>query len=123
MMDNQEQFIVTNQEIQLIKRMCVSWWDCEFGAPAIDCKRPYGNSNVLKDMADILGFLDDLENLEYISDETEEAYTEQVIEEQEEVLLELHSNMQTVLQILIDNLSLEAGTYQRQKYGGKWTKV
>jgi hypothetical protein len=36
---------------------CVYWrWeDCEFGAPSVDCKRPYGNSSVYRDIADILG--------------------------------------------------------------------
>ena len=34
--------------------MCTRWDDCEFGAPAIDCKRPYGNSDVYNDIAKIL---------------------------------------------------------------------
>jgi hypothetical protein len=35
--------------------MYITWDDCEFGAPACDCKRPYGNSDVYGDMAEILG--------------------------------------------------------------------
>ena len=33
----------------------VTWDDWEFGAPGIDPKRPYGNSNVFADIAEILG--------------------------------------------------------------------
>ena len=44
MMDDKKTFEVKPEHIKLIKKMCISWQDCEFGAPAIDCKRPYGNS-------------------------------------------------------------------------------
>ena len=48
-------FELTEEHIKLLRQMCVSWDDCEFGAPAIDCKRPYGNSDVYSDIAKILG--------------------------------------------------------------------
>ena len=111
-----ETFTVTDQHIKLIKRMCVSWWDCEFGAPSIDCKRPYGNSDVLTDMAEILGFFDDI-------DPDNEGLIETILDEQLETLLQLHGETQTVLQILIDNLSLSEGEYQRERYGGRWIKI
>lgn len=36
--------------------MFVGWQDCETGAPEIDPKRPYGNSYVPEDIAEIVGF-------------------------------------------------------------------
>ena len=114
-------FTITKQEIKLVQEMYVSWDDCEFGAPSIDPKRPYGNSDVLLDMAEILGFLPG-DKYKY-KEQNQDAYEEMVVVEQEEVLLELHSNMQTVLQILIDNLSLKEGIYKKEKYNGRWEKV
>lgn len=48
-------FTVTDDHLKLLRRASVGWSDCEFGAPEIDPKRPYGNSNVLGDIAEILG--------------------------------------------------------------------
>lgn len=48
---------------KLLKHANFQWNDCETGAPEIDPKRPYGNSNVEDDVREIL----DLPNL---TDET-----------------------------------------------------
>lgn len=50
------------EHIKLAKRMYVQWQDCEYGAPEIDPKRPYGNSDVEGDIAEILGWEVDEEN-------------------------------------------------------------
>ncbi|QEM41485.1 hypothetical protein SEA_FORZA_16 [Gordonia phage Forza] len=49
-------FEVTEDHIKLAKRTYFSYdeW-CEFGGPVVDPKRPYGNSSVYEDMAEILG--------------------------------------------------------------------
>lgn len=86
-------FILKPEHLLLLKRMFTSWFDCEFGAPSIDPKRPYGNSDVLKDMKEILG----------------KSFTKKELNE-------LHKEMQTVLQIVVRNCNLEPGTYQTDKY-------
>ena len=48
-------FVFTEQHRALLRRMIVGWQDCEYGAPEIDPKRPYGNSSVEQDIAEILG--------------------------------------------------------------------
>lgn len=48
-------FELKEEHLKLLRNVCVYWDDCEFGAPAVDCKKPYGSSNVYKDMAKILG--------------------------------------------------------------------
>lgn len=50
-------FTLTEDHIKLLRRACVGWQDCETGAPEIDPKRPYGNSFVAGDVAEILGRL------------------------------------------------------------------
>lgn len=53
-----KRFVLTEEHRKLLKAMCVSWNADEFGAPSIDPKRPYGNSDVLEDMCEILGITD-----------------------------------------------------------------
>jgi hypothetical protein len=69
-------FTITPEHIKLLKNASVRWDDCEFGAPAIDCKRPYGNSSVILDMVEILGYSPGSypeEHLRRIHKETEQA--------------------------------------------------
>lgn len=49
------EFTVTDEHLRLLRRAYVRWEDGEFGAPGINSKRPYGNSNVYADIAEILG--------------------------------------------------------------------
>ena len=42
--------------MKLLEKACWDYEECEYGAPAIDCKRPYGNSDVEGDIAEILGW-------------------------------------------------------------------
>src|ERR1700693_3694178 len=51
-------FTVTEDHLKLLRRARVSWDDAEYGAPAIDPKRPYGSSKQVRDMAEILGLAD-----------------------------------------------------------------
>src|ERR1700734_729843 len=85
------EFTVTEDHLKLLRHAYVGWDDCEFGAPAIDCKRPYGNSDVIDDIAEILGVPD-----------------EQVRDEESEILPGvkaaftcLHGETATVLQIAL----------------------
>jgi hypothetical protein len=49
-----KQFTVTDEHLRRLRRAYVWWDDIEFGAPGSDPKRPYGNSNVYGDIAEIL---------------------------------------------------------------------
>lgn len=50
MIQGTETFEIKNEHLELLKRAFVSWDSCEYGAPAINCKRPYGNSYVEGDI-------------------------------------------------------------------------
>ncbi len=52
-MKNKE-FTVTDDHLTLLQHMYIGWQDCEYGAPEVDPKRPYGNSGVATDIAEIL---------------------------------------------------------------------
>lgn len=61
-------FYITDDHIKLLKRMYVTWYDCEYGAPCVDPKRPYGNSDVEGDICEILKWEDNDENLDKARD-------------------------------------------------------
>jgi hypothetical protein len=106
-------FTVTKEHILLLKNLQVEWSDVEFGAPEIDPKRPYGNSDVIRDIAEIIY--------------GPKAYNEMVDEDgllpakTEDKLCNLHKDMQTVLQICVFNNGVKAKTYVlKDKYGSDW---
>lgn len=45
---------ITADHLTLVENLEWLWEDCEYGAPAVDCKRPYGNSDVERDIAEAL---------------------------------------------------------------------
>jgi len=108
-------FTITEDHLKLVQQMYFNYdAACEFGAACVDPKRPYGNSDVFYDIAEIL-------NIKGNYDEDEE-YTE-FTEEQEEIMMKLHKSMKTVLQIVTRTLSFETGHYAAQPYSQQWRKV
>lgn len=102
-------FELKKEHITLLNNCYISWNNCEFGAPGLDCKRPYGNSIPEYDIADILGWpiFDD----------------EPLTEDQEVEARHLHQELQTALQVVLDTKSFEPGTYEKEIYGNKWRRV
>ena len=107
-------FVVKENHLKLLRRAYVSWDDCEYGAPAIDCKRPYGNSDVVNDMMEILG----IDNKKRFPDD-EPFYTDEEIEYVEN----LHAETKVVLQIVLATGMFKAGTYESDKYTDNWKKI
>lgn len=102
-------FILKEEHLKLLRKMCVRWGDCEFGAPAIDCKRPYGNSDVYKDIAKILGIKGD------IVDDREVFSLEQI-----NLMKELHEETEIALQIVLLTGEFRTGEYVSDEYLGNW---
>jgi hypothetical protein len=90
--------------------MYVSWQDCEFGAPEINPKRPYGNSDVIPDILEILG-------LPYDSENPNEAL--------EDFAQKIHKETETALQIFLIIGKMEVGEYEKKdKYNDRsWVKI
>lgn len=107
-----QKFVVTHEHLKLLQRMYVGWQQCEYGAPEINPKRPYGNSDVEADIAEILGW------------EYEEDPWDGMPADLRAVAHDIHSEMQTVLQILVVNLHIYVGKYEKpDKYGIQWSYV
>lgn len=113
-------FTVTKDHIALLKAAFTSWNDLENGAPSIDPKYPYGNSWFYGSMAEAMGWpmpLDEDGEVEDYGD-----FPEEVCER----MGTLHQDMQTVLQILLDNCTegIKPGVYTCPKDKDKgWTPV
>jgi len=102
--------------------MYVGWQDCETGAPEIDPKRPYGNSDVSNDVIRLLDWCD-LDNIEEEEDEDdfyESSEYEQLCDRAEMI----HAQTETALQIILYTGKFEAGDYiNKEDYGIDWVKL
>lgn len=100
-------FTVTDEHLRLLRRAYITWDDAEFGAPGIDPKRPYGNSNVYGDIAEIL-------------DVPESTWTDEELNpllDAEWRFLRLHVETAIALQIALATSEFRTGRYVR---GGEW---
>lgn len=104
-------FTITEDHLKLARKMYVGWNDCEFGAPEIDPKRPYGNRYVYGDIAEIIG-------MQPVS-QSEEPFSQ----EQRNHMAVLHKQMECVLQIGLSTGSFEVGNYEGEDYGNGWIKA
>lgn len=109
----QIKFELRPEHVKLLSSAYVYWEGGEFGAPSIDCKRPYGNSSVIEDIAEILG-------LEQFEDADGEKH---LSKEQVELCEKLHGETEQALQIVLSTKSFEPGIYVREQYEQtSWTK-
>jgi len=102
-------FELKEEHIKLLRHMYVRWDDCEFGAPSIDCKRPYGNSRVHKDIAKILG-------IKGIIIDDEEIFSQ----EQINLMNKLHKETEIALQIVLITGEFRSGEYIADDYLDNW---
>jgi len=109
-----ERFTMTRNHLKLLRRMWVGWDDTETGAPGINPKRPYGNSNVAADIHEILtGESIGMSN----------SKRDSLTEEEEEKYLKLHKETETALQIALTTGQFKAGKYEADQYDRNWRLV
>lgn len=108
-----EKLTITEDHLKLVKRMYVDWNDCEYGAPYVDPKRPYGNSDVESDIAEILGW----------KIKTDRYGDRVMTESQSKKAAKIHSEMENVLQICFRFLQFKTGTFKRENSWDNWEKV
>lgn len=127
-------FEIKPEHLKLLKEMYVSWDDCEFGAPCIDPKRPYGNCDVYEDMIKILGLKEIKEGIfEFTLFEKtwilkgEDKNNLYLDGKDERKLLnelkKLHDEMDKVLQICLSTQTFEIGTYKAEEYSNNWFNI
>lgn len=105
-----KQFRITADHLKLMRRMNVDWCGDEFGAPSIDPKRPYGNSSVIQDIAEIVG----------VDIPEESTPASQLLEER---LSSLHRETKRALQVVLSAGTFAEGLYQADEYRNNWTRI
>ena len=109
---NATRFTVTDEHLRLLRRAYVSWDETEFGAPEIDCKRPYGNSDVLGDIAEIL----EIPDSEWADEEMDP------LPDYGQRFLRLHVETAVALQIALSTGEFRAGSYTREDGSHGWKR-
>ena len=106
-------FLLKKQHIALLQRMNIYWEDDAYhGAPAVDIKRPYGNSDVWEDVAEIAGF-------EMFKDDNGEKH---FLEGTRNKCLNLHRETAQALQVCLAAQSFDPGEYVADDYRENWRK-
>lgn len=93
-----EYFTITKNHLKLLKSMHIEWSDGPYGgSPCVNEKRPYGNSDVLGDVADIIG----------IKHDGDGCFEEEIFD----FLRTLHKETATALQICLCTGNFKTGVY------------
>ncbi len=111
------EFTVTEDHLKLLRRVYVAWDFGEgYGAPGINPKKPYGNSSVERDIAEILDVADE----DWIYEDGHKAY---VTPEAEERFTRLRVETMVVLQIVLATGEFRPGRYRRATaWGIDWQR-
>lgn len=95
-------------------RVYVGWQYCEYGAPEINPKRPYGNSDVEGDVAEILG---------WIPEDDDDGYPI-LSEKQQEAAWKIHRETDQALEVILNAKSFEPGLYKTSNpYSNDWHRA
>ena len=112
-MEQETNFTITERHLKLLEKMYVRYEDnFEFGAPIVCPKRPYGNSNVISDIGNIL-------DMPSVSIDGEKRYIDDVQEE----MCKLHKETAIALQICLRMGKFEVGEFHTKNWGFDWTVV
>jgi hypothetical protein len=103
-------FLVTSKHLALAKRLSIIWYDRENGGPGADIVRPYGNSGLISDIAEIIG---------YPLPEGDACFSAAA----EHYLEGLHRDMHIVLQIILHTRQVKAGVYKKPSLTDDWVAV
>jgi len=101
------------EHILLLKNMSIDWQDCEYGAPEVNPKRPYGNSSGSADVCRVLGWVKNPDYDEWSKTQLADARM-------------LHEEMLYVLKVLCQNpngIEMGATHENMSKYGNDWRRV
>ena len=109
-----KEFELTKEHIKLISKMYVDYSQAEFGAPEIDPKRPYGNTSVYEDIAEILC-------IKAVGGNREEGF--EFNQEQINYMQKLHEETQYALQIVLCMKSFKTGKFVSGDYGFTWKRI
>ena len=106
-----ETFTLKKEHLSLLRKAQWYWEDAEFGAPAIDCKRPFGNSNAIIDILEIL----DKEN------DDRPYYVDGFSDNEKAEAREVYEELLTAIQVILYTRSFVLGKYK--KIADCWVKA
>lgn len=105
-----QEFLVTNDHLKLLDRIFFEPGDGYWESPMVDPKRPFGNSDIAEDIAELLGWEVDADD--------------GLTDRQETEARMIHDGLVTVLQILCANVQtgISPGVYRNHgdKYSADW---
>lgn len=107
-----ERFTLTEDHLKLLRRANVTTNYGETESPGLCTKRPYGNGDVVEDVAEIIG----IESFRL--DEDDSQYDEALYDK----LWKLHKEVETALQIILTTQSFVPGDYECE-FLEKWKLV
>ena len=122
--DEKKGFILTSEHLTLLRNLNISFTPMEeiktsdnLGVPVINAKRPYGSSDIYRDINKLL-------ELGLVPNDEGE-----FSEKEKEFMLELHRSMGDVLQIVLSTGSFESGIYEAKAivpgrtYSDRWENI
>lgn len=109
------EFVLTQEHLTLLRMAQVRWQDVETGAPEIDPKRPYGNSDVAQDVAEWLGWVREREPLYDLDARRRDELTDRA--------LALHRETELALQVVLETQSFSPGVYRRKDDWSAWERA
>jgi len=109
-----KKFVMTAEHLTLLKRFQVGWQDCEAGAPEIDPKRPYGNSDVENDIHEMMTG----ETIGCTDSKRDELTDKEITRYQI-----LHRETETALQVALATGTFAVGEYECESYSSEWRRV
>jgi len=122
-------FVLTENHLKLMNRMWVGWNDDAYeGAPDVNLKRPYGNSDVVGDIAEIID-LEIPDSVRERMDEESDLFEDDAhydwleTDEVREQCLKIHKETETAIQIVLSAQSFKTGYYVGDQYGNRWEWV
>jgi hypothetical protein len=106
-------FTLTAEHVKLLRQANVSWHWTEWGAPCIDGKRPFGNGDLVRDMAEIL----EVPTIAVAGD------PKAILETDYARLHDLYPELCTALQIILSAGTFEPGEFEADYYRANWRRV
>lgn len=115
---NYRYFEVTSDHIKLLKRMNFrNELLLEMNLPALDAKRPFGNSDVVADVLEIIGAIPEGENFhDWINELSSEEF-----DNVRKRAFGLIDQLPTVLMILTQNLAITEGIYVSKRFSENYS--
>lgn len=107
-------FDLTEEHVKLIRQFNITWDGAYEGAPAVDSKRPFGNSDLECDICEIL----EIEPVEHDNMEDETIYPKGTSDR----VMKLYAELELALQVVLTAGSFEPGRYEAEEYHSNWRK-